>query len=93
MTAMSERINRFLGDTPARTVLKLAMLSLVVGIVMSALNFTPIELWYAVRDFARWLYELGFEAFERIGIYFLWGAMVVVPVFLLMRIMALGSRR
>ena len=90
---MSERINRFLGDTPARTVLKLAMLSLVVGIVMSALNFTPIELWYAVRDFARWLYELGFEAFERIGIYFLWGAMVVVPVFLLMRIMALGGRR
>ncbi|MEC9343499.1 MAG: DUF6460 domain-containing protein [Pseudomonadota bacterium] len=80
-------LTRFLGDTPGRTIVKLAVLSLIVGIIMSALNFTPVELWYALRDFVWWIYDLGYEAFARIGIYFVWGAMVVVPVFLLMRLL------
>jgi Domain of unknown function (DUF6460) len=89
---MSERVTQFLGDTPSRTIIKLAVVSLVVGIIMSALHFTPWDVWYAVRDFARWLYDLGFEAFGRVGIYFLYGAMVVVPVFLVLRVMAVGKR-
>jgi Domain of unknown function (DUF6460) len=90
---MSNRLTRFLGDTPARTLVKLAAVSLIVGIIMSALQFTPVDVWYAVRDFFRWLYDLGFEAFERLGIYFIYGAIVVVPVFLVMRIMAAGRRQ
>jgi Domain of unknown function (DUF6460) len=90
---MSNRLTRFLGDTPARTLVKLAAVSLIVGIIMSALQFTPVDVWYAVRDFFRWLYDLGFEAFERLGIYFIYGAIVVVPVFLVMRIMAVGRRQ
>ena len=89
---MSERVNRFLGDTPMRTIAKLAIVSLIVGIIMSALNFTPYEVWVAFRDFVQWLYDLGFEAFERIGIYFLYGAMVVVPVFIVLRLLAAGKR-
>ena len=89
---MSDRVTRFLGDTPGRTLVKLAVVSLVVGIVMSALHFTPMDVWIAVRDFVRWVYETGFEAFERIGIYFLYGAMVVVPVFIVMRLLAAGKR-
>jgi len=89
---MSDRINQFLGDSPSRTLVKLAVMSLIVGIVMSALHFTPIDVWYAVRDFVRWLYDLGFEAFERIGIYFVYGAMIVVPVFVIMRLLAAGKR-
>ena len=85
-------LTRFLGDTPGRTLVKLAVLSLVVGIIMSALNLTPVALWYAVQDFFYWLYDLGYEAFARIGIYFVWGAMVVVPIFLLMRILNFGKR-
>lgn len=89
---MSDRLNRFLGDTPVRTLAKLAIVSLIVGIIMSALNFTPYEVWLAVRDFGQWLYDLGFEAFERIGIYFLYGAMVVVPAFVILRLLAAGKR-
>jgi Domain of unknown function (DUF6460) len=90
---MSNRLYRFLGDTPTRTLVKLAAVSLIVGIIMSALQFTPLDVWYAVRDFFRWLYDLGFEAFARLGIYFVYGAIVVVPVFLAMRIMAVGRRQ
>lgn len=89
---MSDNLTRFLGDTPGRTIVKLAIMSLIVGIIMSALNFTPIQLWYALHDFAYWLYDLGYEAFARIGIYFVYGAMVVIPIFLLMRLMNSGRR-
>lgn len=89
---MTDRLTQFLGDTPGRTIVKLLVISLVVGIIMSALQFTPMDFWYAVRDFFRWIYELGFEAFERIGIYFVYGAMVVVPVFLVIRLMSAGRR-
>jgi hypothetical protein len=89
---MTDRVNNFLGDTPLRTAVKLAVISLVVGVIMASLNFTPLDVWYAVRDFVRWLYDLGYEAFERLGIYFIYGAMVVVPVFLAMRLLSAGRR-
>lgn len=89
---MSERLNTFLGDTPARTAVKLAVVSLIVGIVMSAFHFTPWDVWYAITDFTRWLYDLGYEAFGRIGLYFVYGAMVVVPAFFLIRALTAGKR-
>ncbi len=89
---MADRVTQFLGDTPLRTFVKLAVISLIVGVIMAALNFTPVDVWFAVRDFARWLYDLGYEAFGRIGIYFIYGAMVVVPVFFLMRLLSVGKR-
>jgi hypothetical protein len=89
---MTGRVTQFLGDTPLRTFVKLAVISLIVGVIMASLNFTPVDVWLAVRDFARWLYDLGYEAFGRIGIYFIYGAMVVVPVFFLMRLLAVGKR-
>lgn len=79
-------LSRFLGDSPSRTLIKLAVISFVVGIIMSAFDFTPMEVWYKVRDFFEYLYNLGFEAFGRIAKYFVYGAMVVIPIFLLMRL-------
>jgi hypothetical protein len=89
---MADRVTQFLGDTPLRTFVKLAVISLIVGVIMAALNFTPADVWIAVREFARWLYDLGYEAFGRIGIYFIYGAMVVVPVFFVMRLLSVGKR-
>lgn len=84
---MSGKITQFLGDTPSRTLVKLAVISFVVGIIMSSLNFTPVEVWYAIRDFFVRIYDLGFEAFGRIGKYFIYGALVVIPIFILMRVL------
>lgn len=83
---MSERINKFLGDTPGKTLVRLLIISFVVGIIMSTFGLTPVDLWYKLQDFVVRLYNLGFDAVWRIAKYFVWGAMVVVPVFLLMRL-------
>ncbi len=83
---MSQRINKFLGDTPGKTLVRLLIISFVVGIVMSSIGLTPVDLWYKLQDFVIRLYNLGFDAIWRLAKYFVWGAMVVVPVFVIMRI-------
>lgn len=88
---MSNGLSQFLGDTPGRTLVKLAVISFVVGIIMSALNFTPIEVWFAIENFFIRIYELGFDAIWRIARYFVWGAFIVVPIFLLMRLLRMGK--
>lgn len=87
---MSDKVTRFLGDTPGRTIIKLTVISLVVGIVMSALGLTPWEVWDSVRNFVVNLYNLGFEALGRVGTYLVWGAIIVVPVFVILRLLQAG---
>lgn len=82
---MSDKLTTFLGDSLGRTIIKLLIISFVVGIIMSALNFTPWDVWYGIRDFFVSIYNLGFDALGKIGKYFLLGAGIVVPIFLILR--------
>lgn len=85
---MSERLNRFLGDTPLRVVLKLLVLSLIAGVIMSALHWTPYDVLYAFRDFVLHIWNMGFEAIHRFAAYILLGAAIVVPVFIVLRVLS-----
>lgn len=79
-------LTRFLGDTPFRTLLKLIVISFVVGLVMSAFGWSPMDVIYAVHDFFLDIWHMGFRALDRFAGYLLLGAAIVVPVFLLIRI-------
>lgn len=83
---MSGRVTRFLGDTPGRTLIKLLVISFIVGVVMNAMDWYPIDVYYWLRDFVLYLWDLGFAAFGNVGRYLVLGAMVVVPIFLVLRI-------
>ena len=74
-----------LGGSPLGVVLRLAVISLIVGIVLSALGITPENLFYRLDLLIRRIYDLGFGAFEWVLGYFLLGAMIVVPIWLLAR--------
>jgi len=86
---MSNGLTRFLGDTPGRTALKLLVASFVVGVIMAAFNWYPVDILFIVRDFLVNLWETGFAALGRFGSYFLLGAGVVIPVFIVMRLLSL----
>lgn len=79
-------LTRFLGDSPLRILLKLIVISFIVGLVMSAFGWSPMDVVYAVRGFFLDIWHLGFHAFDRFAGYILLGAAVVIPVFLLIRI-------
>ena len=83
---MSTRIHNFLGDTLLRTIVKLVVLSFVVGVVLSALNLSVLDLFDELIYFVRRLWNMGFEAIARSGQYLLLGAAVVVPAFLIVRL-------
>ncbi|GAB4357531.1 MAG: DUF6460 domain-containing protein [Oricola sp.] len=80
-------VNRFLGDTIPRTFVKLVVVSILVGMVMNVFNIYPLDIVYAFRDFLVNLWEKGWAALGRFGDWLILGAMVVVPVFILLRLL------
>ena len=85
--------NQIFGGNPLDVVIRLAILSIVVGIVLSALNIQPSELVQYIRLLIQRIYNLGFGAFESLLGYLLIGAVVVIPIWLLTRIFAgLGKK-
>lgn len=85
---MSDGVNRFLGDRPLRVLVKLLVLSVALGFLMSVFGLYPDDILRAVRDFVINLWETGFDALGRVGDYLLLGAVIVVPVFVLIRVLS-----
>jgi hypothetical protein len=85
---LSGALARFLGDTPLRVVLKLVIVSFLVGVMMNAFGWTPYDVMFEIRDFFLRLWNMGFRAVDRFAAYLLLGAAVVVPVFLVLRLLS-----
>ncbi|BCH27251.1 DUF6460 domain-containing protein [Mesorhizobium sp. L-8-3] len=81
-------LTRFLGDTPGRVLLKLVVVSFIAGLVMSAFGWSPMDVVYGIRDFFLRIWNMGFAALDTFIGYFLLGAAVVVPAFLILRLMS-----
>ncbi|MGN6143372.1 MAG: DUF6460 domain-containing protein [Mesorhizobium sp.] len=84
-------LTRFLGDSPLRILLKLIVVSFLVGLVMSAFGWSPLDVFYGIRNFFVDLWHMGFHALDRFVGYILLGAAIVVPAFLVIRL--LGYRK
>ena len=74
-------------------VLRLALISIVVGIIMSALGISPQNLVYRLRTFIQAIYDLGFGSIEWLLQYLMLGALVVVPVWLISRLFSAARHR
>lgn len=79
-------LTRFLGDSPLRVLLKLLVLSFIVGIVMAAFDWSPWDLYYGIQDAILRVWNMGFAAFDRFIGYIVLGALVVVPIFVILRV-------
>jgi uncharacterized oligopeptide transporter (OPT) family protein len=84
---------RFFGGPPLAVLLRLVFVSLVVGAILMWLDVDPMDV---VRSFMRTmerLWAMGFDAFGQAGRYILAGAVIVVPVWFVMRLMMMRSAR
>ena len=81
-------LNRFLGDTPFRVFVKLLIVSFVVGLVMHAFGWSPWDVFGGLRDFVLRIWNMGFAALGDFAGYLLLGACVVVPAFIVLRIVS-----
>lgn len=80
-------LTRFLGDSPLKVLLKLIVISFLVGLVMHAFGWSPYDVLYGIRDFVLNLWNMGFRAIDRIVGYILLGAAIVIPAFIILRLM------
>ena len=85
---MSPNLQRFLGGSPGPVVAKLIFLSLLVGAFMAFVGVTPVALFDRVGAVIRSLLDLGFDSVREVGRWFVYGAIVVVPLWLLSRLFA-----
>ena len=73
------------GGNPLGVIVRLALISIAVGIVLSALGIDLRNFFERINVLLRHLYDLGFTAFDWVFGYMLLGALVVVPVWLIAR--------
>ena len=85
-------MHRILGGEPLSVIFRLIVLSIVVGIVLALLGLSPFELLDSLRIAILRIYNMGFDAFGWLFRYFLLGAVVVVPLWLLNRFWHLLTR-
>ena len=90
---MSQRLNQFLGDTPVRVLVRLLALSFIVGLVLSVIGLHPFEIFEWIERVAQRIYNMGFDVIREAFNYLFLGALIVVPVFLIMRLMKASGRR
>ena len=84
------RLQRALGGSPLGVIVKLIFLSLIVGALMAFLGLTPRSLFSALETFVRGVWNMGYDAIREVGQWILAGAIVVIPVWLIARM--LGKR-
>jgi hypothetical protein len=82
---------QFFGDSIVQTLLRLVLLSIVVGVVFAALGITPQNLIERLERLIERLASLGFDTVKWAFRYFLLGAVIVFPVWFIVRL--LGGRR
>ena len=84
-------IDRILGGSPLAVLLKLCVLSLLTGAAMAWLNIEPLGLWHWAERLAFRLWDSGLDAVRQFAGYLAAGAAIVVPLWILTRILSAGS--
>ena len=80
-----DSLSRFLGGSPLAVAFRLVLLSILVGVVLAAIGFDPWNILKSIELLFQRLWNLGFDAVNWLWRYFLLGAVIVIPVWLLTR--------
>ncbi len=80
-------VDRFFGGSPLWVVVRLVLLSIVIGVLLSALGLDPWNILQSVERLIRRILDLGWDAVAWLWRYFLLGAVLVIPIWLIVRLL------
>jgi hypothetical protein len=83
----------FLGGSPGAVLVRLLIMSLLVGLLLMWLDIRPEDIVEALNRFVRHICNLGFDAIREAATYILAGALIVVPIWFLARLFNVRSLR
>jgi hypothetical protein len=78
-------VTRIFGGSPLAVLGRLVLVSVLVGVILSALGLDPFDILQSLERLVRSIWNMGFDAFRWLWRYFLLGAVIVVPSWLIIR--------
>src|ERR1051325_140303 len=78
-------VNRLLGGPPLAVAFRLILLCILVGVILHALGFDPGNIIESIRRLVQSIWDMGFDAVRWVWRYFLLGAIIVIPIWLILR--------
>ncbi len=89
----NQQISRFLGGSPLAVLGRLILVSILVGVVLSALGLDPWNILRSIETLLRNIWNMGFDAIFWLWRYFLLGAVIVLPIWLILRLVKAPTER
>ncbi len=87
----SGTVNRFFGGPPLSVLVRLILLSILVGVILSAIGLDPFDIWRSIERLVRSIWNMGWDAVDWAWRYFLLGAVIVVPIWIVVRLARRGG--
>jgi len=79
-------VSRFFGGPPLAVIGRLILLSILVGVILAAIGLDPWNIIQSVRHLIEHIWTMGFDTVRWLWRYFLLGAVIVVPIWILVRL-------
>ena len=86
-------VARFFGGPPLSVIFRLVLLSILIGVILEVLGLDPWNVIASLRSLILRIWDMGFDAVRWLWRYLLLGAALVVPIWLVMRLMGIARGR
>jgi Family of unknown function (DUF6460) len=82
----NDYVTRFFGGPPLSVIFRLVLLSVLIGVILEVLGLDPWNIIESIKLMMQRIWEMGFDAVRWLWRYLLLGAAVVVPIWLILRL-------
>jgi len=89
----NDTITRFLGGPPFAVAGRLVLLSILVGVILAALGLDPRDILRSLQELITRVWNMGFDAVRWLWRYFLLGAVLVIPIWFVVRLLKAPTER
>ena len=89
----SNYVHRFFGGPPLSVIFRLILLSILIGVILQVLGLDPWNIFDSLRRLVLHVWNMGFDALRWLWRYLLLGAVIVVPIWLIVRLMRVAQDR
>src|SRR6202045_5388016 len=79
-------VQRFFGGPPLSVIIRLVLLSILVGVVLAAIGFDPWNIIHSIRRLIDTIWNMGWDAISWLWRYFLLAPVLVIPIWLVVRL-------
>jgi Domain of unknown function (DUF6460) len=82
----NDTVTRIFGGSPLAVLGRLVLVSILVGVVLTALGLDPFDIVHSIERLIRSIWNMGWDAVKWLWRYFLLGAVIVIPIWLVIRL-------